>query len=140
MKKEFNFKSRKEWENFVWSRFLDNIQGIKSKKHLNAFLKSLLSDAERKNLIKRIIVISLIKKGEKYREIEEILWLSPSTISSIKKSIINNFGYQSRRDIDKKKPRKANKIKQSSFIDSWFDFPPPPKMVGKGRWSFLYHH
>ncbi len=140
------FQSRKEWENFVWQKLLENIRGIKSKKDLGEFLDSLMSEDERKMVIKRLLAISLLKQGKTYKEIGEILWLSPNTISAIKKSIGSDLGYRS--DVMLNEKRRANnklkrldkiKIKPSNIFDYWANFP-WPKMVGKGRWRFLNYH
>ncbi|MEE8131774.1 MAG: Trp family transcriptional regulator [Candidatus Paceibacterota bacterium] len=131
MKELSKFKSRKEWEDFVWSKIIEDLKKLKSEKEIDGFLRNLLGSGERKMIIKRAVAISLIKQGKKYRDIGEILWISPSTISSIKKNIKNRTGYQGRQNLGKKMPKPREKY----LFEDWFNFlPPPPRMVGKGRW------
>jgi transposase len=86
-------------------------------------------------MVKRAAAISLIKEGKKYREIGKILWISPSAISSIKKSIRENLGYQARKNLGKPTPKgriqKKDIKKRSGF--------PWPSITGKGGWRFLYY-
>ena len=53
----------------------------------------------------RAAVISGINSGKSYRQIAEELWLSPQTISSIKKALKEN-NYQSYRERSKKERKK----------------------------------
>lgn len=45
------FKSRKEWEGFIWLKFLENAEKAKSDKQLKNFLDGLLSVNEKKLII-----------------------------------------------------------------------------------------
>lgn len=140
--REFSkFKSRKEWEKFIWGKFLESVKKTDSNKQLGKLLDSVLSENEKRLIIKRIAAISLIRQGKTYKEIGEILWLSPSTISSIKKSLKSGLFYQSRRDIDRKKKNQKRDSKEKAIppltiFDYWLNFPLPP-MTGRGRWKFL---
>jgi len=141
MKELSKFKSRKEWEKFIWEKFLKSIKDIDSNKGLGKLLDSVLSENEKRLIIKRMVAISLIRQGKTYKEIGEILWLSPSTISSIKKSLKSGLFYQSRRDIDKKRKKQKRDLKEKAIpaltiFDYWLNFPLPP-MTGRGRWKFL---
>lgn len=121
MKGLSNFSSRKEWENYLWEEFVKILGKRKLEKDIYYFLNSLLTIKERTNITRRLVVISLIKKGKSYKEISEILWLSPNTISSIKKSFKNHRGYQSYFEIFKNKHsgrQSAKTLKQFSGI-SW---------------------
>jgi len=143
------FSSRKEWENYLWKEFLKRVND----KKLELFLNNLLTNQEKRNIIRRLATISLFKKGMNYRQIGEILWLSPNTISSIKKSI-GNGEYKSYFEISKKnknnnKPNKTSKhFLQFSFsdmadgmediiniMDEIFDR--LLNVSGNGRWKFL---
>ncbi|MDP3052826.1 MAG: Trp family transcriptional regulator [bacterium] len=141
MKKISEFKSRKEWEDFLWSKFLENAERARSEKQLKNFLDNLLSANEKKLIIKRLTALAMIKAGKSYKEIEEILWISPSTISALKKSIEKQSGYQSNRYYAKKsKSEKIEKHKkglppQKTILDYWLNFPFPTK--GGKRWKFL---
>ena len=143
MKEISQFKSRKEWEEFIWMKFLESLEKNKSKKQIGEFLNSLLSTDERKMIIKRLVAISLIGGGKTYKEIGEILWISPTTISAIKKSLNNNLGYRSDWELNQKRRVSQRierirrlKIPQKGLFDYWLNFP-WPTMVGKGRWKFL---
>lgn len=80
MKELSKFKSRKEWEKFIWGKFLKSIKDIDSNKGLGKLLDSVLSENEKRLIIKRMVAISLIRQGKTYKEIGEILWISPETI------------------------------------------------------------
>ncbi|NCO89665.1 hypothetical protein AUJ30_01340 [Candidatus Wolfebacteria bacterium CG1_02_39_135] len=80
MKNINEFKSRKEWENYLWRVFLKNVEKSKLEKRLANFLNNLLSETEKKNIVRRLTVIFLLKQGKTYKEIGEILWISPETI------------------------------------------------------------
>lgn len=140
MEKVFKFKSKKEWEDFVWSKFLENAEKTKSNKQLRNFLDGLLTINEKKFVIKRLVALAMIKAGKTYKEIEETLWVSPSTVSALKKSVFLNSSYQSNRHYaEKSRNEKRKHIKglpAKTKFDYWFNFPIPSKS-GKGRWKFL---
>ena len=89
------YPSRKEWENACWQKILKS----------NNLFELLITSYERRNLIMRAAVISGINSGKSYRQIAEELWLSPQTISSIKKALKEN-NYQSYRERSKKERKK----------------------------------
>jgi len=97
------FKSRKEWEKYIWKEILEKLAGAKSKKEINAILNRLLSNYEKRMMIRRFIAMGLIRLGKTYREIGEILWASPTTISAIKKNLLLTNGYRSSRRYRKNK-------------------------------------
>ncbi len=139
-KKINEFSSRKEWEEFVWQKLIEEIAKIQSKEKVRVFLESLISEAEKNFIIKRLIAMSLIKKGKKYREIGEILWISPNTISAIKKSIKSNALYTSRYKRTKKPKENRKNVEYSDSVsidlfEYWAKFPFPEKF-GR-RWKFV---
>lgn len=142
MKKFSKFNSKKEWEDYVWSKFLENIKTIKSDERLKAFLNDLFSASEKKLIINRLAALAMIRAGKTYKEIEEALWISPSTISALKKSFRQKGAYQSNRYYaERSKQRKRKEIKglpPQTMFDYWFNFPFPTK-TGRGRWKFLYY-
>ncbi len=87
------FKSRKEWQEYIWQEFIKKLYKAKSAKQTQEYLESFLSARERDLIIKRIIATALISQGKKYREIGEILWLSHNTISAIKKGLLKKTIY-----------------------------------------------
>ncbi len=89
------YSSRQEWEDACWQKIL------KSKK----FLELLTTSNERHNLVMRAAVIEGINMGKKYRQIADELWLSPQTISAIKKAVKEN-NYRSYRERGKTERKK----------------------------------
>lgn len=70
------FSSRKEWEEACWKVI------SKSDKLLSVVTTSY----ERHNIVLRALAAEYISSGKKYRQIAEELFISPQTVSSIKKS------------------------------------------------------
>src|SRR3989338_9217386 len=101
MKSPEQFISRKEWEEFLWDRVLDFILESKDKKDLKQKLESLFSKHERGLVLRRLTALLLLKEGLSYRKIGELLWVSSTTISTIKKSFSENRGYSSRKERSK---------------------------------------
>lgn len=140
MKKIESFGSRKEWMDFVWSEILKDIKNPRSAAIFNA----LMTAHEKEIFVNRLAAISRIKRGDGYREISEELWLSPTTIGSLKKLITNNSNkeYESYNKF-KSKNKPAEKIHNKSQFD--FDYLIPawleyymsvyPKKNGP-RWKF----
>lgn len=93
------YNSRKEWEEANWEKL------IKQPKILESFI----TEYERHILVLRVAVVARLNNGKSYREISKELWLSPQTISSIKKAI-NKKGYESYRKTGKteRKPKVLN--------------------------------
>lgn len=102
MKKPKRFKSRKEWDNHLIENFLEVIKKIGSPKEIANFLNTLLSSEEKKNISRRLAVIDLLKEKNTYKEISKIIWVSPGTISAIKKSLLNHKNYRSKHGIYEK--------------------------------------
>ncbi|MBI4993853.1 hypothetical protein HZC33_02780 [Candidatus Wolfebacteria bacterium] len=146
MKNLDEFKSRKEWEEFIWVNFLEDILKIKSAKELKENLEIVISKKEKQFIIKRLLAVYFISKGKKYREIGDYLWISPSTISAIKKAVLGKINYQARDPLNKFKKIKNNNIKFEYLSDSawkmiislslWMD-KRISSIKGKGRWNFL---
>jgi len=122
MKNINEFKSRKEWENYLWRVFLKNVEKSKLEKRLANFLNNLLSETEKKNIVRRLTVIFLLKQGKTYKEIGEILWISPGTISAIKKSLLNYRNYRSKYDFYKNKKVEERKKMKGLPPETIFDY------------------
>lgn len=152
MKNLSDFNDRKEWEEFVWLEFLQNLNKIKSTQQLKEVLELVLSEKEKKLIIKRIISASLISQGKKYREIGDILWLSHSTISAVKKSFLKKSAYRGyqyyiNQNTQLKNNSQENKIEKITIDDlgeatidlmDWFArFFILIRTHGKDRWKFL---
>lgn len=140
MGKTPNLKSRKEWEGAIWPGFLEDIKRADSKKKIARLLDNILSSNEKKLISKRLAALTLIRAGASYKEIGRILWISPSTVSALKKSIHKAAQYQSNRYYagrSKDEKRKNMKsLPSQTIFDYWLNFP-IPKKVGRGRWRFL---
>lgn len=126
-------------DNYLWLKFLENVKNSKPETTAKIF-NSLLSVDEKEVIAKRLAAINLIREGKSYKEIGKILWMSPSTISAIKKSIIDAAGYQSgdfyANQSKKEKERKIKPLPERTIFDYWANFP-FPESRGKGRWKYL---
>ncbi len=133
------FESRKDWEDFIWEEFAQTLLGLNSKKQITGLLNSVISKKEKNFIIKRLIAIQLINQGKSYSEISRILWISPNTISSIKKCLNNQTVYQSKKikgeNIKNKRTKRFDESAEE-ILRYWKKFPFPAK-IGKGRWKFL---
>ncbi len=72
-----SYSSRKEWEDACWRKILKSEE----------LLQLLLTSHERRDLVMRAAALEGLVSGKSYRQIGEELWLSPQTISGIKKAI-----------------------------------------------------
>src|SRR3989344_7694196 len=128
------FKSRREWEANVWSKLIGGFTRISSPQEMEKSLNLLLTSHEKTQMIKRASAVSLLKQGKSYREIGQILWLSPNTINAIRKSIRTQEGYVSRYMRNKKPEKKQKPLNKeeldqllfSLWVESLFNLPPPP--------------
>ncbi len=128
------FKSRKEWENYIWAVLIRAVAKTDSMKEIEKMLDMLLTAHEKKQMIKRASAISLLKQGKSYSEIGEVLWLSPTTISAIRKSLRTKEGYVTRYTRNKKPEKKQKPLTKeelaqllfTQWVESLFILPPPP--------------
>lgn len=136
------FKSRKEWAAAVWQRLLKDIRNP----DLSAILDSLLSPYEKSIIVNRLAAISSLKEGKTYKQIGEELWLSSTTIRSLKMALEGGFRkeYQSYRLLKNKYQNKVTMVKEGvvetpaflSRIDYYLaNF--PKKGGGGSRWNFI---
>jgi len=103
-----SYPSRKIWEDACWQKILRS----------ERFLEPIITSSERHNLVMRAVAMNRINSGKQYREIAEELWLSPQTISGLRKAI-KEEGYKSYRERGKTERKKkvytsdtiSNKIK-----------------------------
>jgi len=98
-----NYHSRQEWETACWRKILESKE----------LLSLLITSHERRNLVNRAAAIDRIISGKSYQEIGEELWLSPQTISVIKKAI-NEKAYRSYLERSHKE-RKKRKYSSNSI-------------------------
>lgn len=90
-----NYNSRTEWESACWGKVL-------SSKDL---LELLVTSNERHDLVMRATAVDALVSGKSYKQIGEELWLSPQTISGIKKALTEN-NYRSYLERSKKERKK----------------------------------
>ncbi|MDO8466958.1 MAG: Trp family transcriptional regulator [bacterium] len=102
MKKLEQFKSRAEWDRFMWDKVVEKLARAKSNREVEGILNKLLGEHERNLMLRRLTTILLIQDGLSYSQIGEVLWLSPNTISAVKKSLLSNKYYSWRRLAPKK--------------------------------------
>lgn len=147
-----NFSSRQKWKDYLWKELIKKFSELKSENQLEIFLNKLLTKKEKDILIKRLMIMVLIQKGKSYKEISEMLWLSPNTVSAIKKGL-KNFEYKSyfeilkdkknNKIIDKKYKNQEKLLSAESFwelLEALGKFTDdsgiiPP--IGKHRWKYL---
>jgi len=79
-----NYSSRQEWETACWREILESKE----------LLSLLITSHERRDLVNRAAAMDKIISGKSYQEIGKELWISPQTISVIKKAI-NEKAYRS---------------------------------------------
>ncbi|MFA5099054.1 MAG: Trp family transcriptional regulator [Candidatus Paceibacterota bacterium] len=110
-----NYSSRKEWENICWRKIL------KSEELLNL----LVTSDERHDLVMRVAAINGISAGKTYRKIGEELWLSPQTVSGIKKALSEKLykSYKERSKTERKK-KVYNSIPKRTPKKEWHEGTP----------------
>lgn len=89
------YPSRKEWEAACWQNILRS----------ENLLQLLITSHERHIIVMRAATTERLIAGKSYRKIGEELWLSPQTISGIKKAI-GEKSYRSYLERSKKERRK----------------------------------
>ncbi len=71
-----SYPSRTEWEAACW----------KKTNEYDELLQLLITSYERHHIVMRAVTLERLASGKSYKEIGKELWLSPQTISSIKKA------------------------------------------------------
>ena len=90
-----DFSSRKEWEAVCWKEVVESEE----------LLQLLITVHERHDIVMRAAAIDRLASGESYKKIGEELWLSPQTISGIRKAA-NEKTYRSYLERSKKERKK----------------------------------
>ncbi len=107
-----------DWAEKLWDRLLEKISQSKSKNEIKKVLENILSFNEKKILLRRLAILALVRSGKSYQEIEEALWVSPQTISVIKKGYASQSGqYQSDRSMRKNKGSGSSKNSKDNTKD-----------------------
>ncbi len=84
--------SAEKWTEELWSRVIEKLAKTSSPEEIRKILENLMSEYERKMILKRLAVIAMVRSGKSYSQISEVLWLAPNTISTIKKNILGQSG------------------------------------------------
>lgn len=111
-------KSAEAWMETLWKELLEKLTDLKDE-HFKCALEKLISEDEKKMILRRMAVAALVRKGKSYRDIGNILWVSPSNISAIKKNIFQAGHYKSQRSF--KTTRQTNSPNKALFKKSWLD-------------------
>ena len=90
------YETREAWKKAVWMRVAECLASAESSEDIDEFLSMVMTKNERDQIVNRFAAIALLRDGKSYREIGELLWLSPQTISAIKKSFKVRGRYTSR--------------------------------------------
>ena len=139
MGKFFITEENKKLEEKAWQEFLNKLKHAISSKNSGEVLETLLSSYEKKELVRRLAVVSLLSKGKTYRKISEILGVSHQTIRAVKKCVLENSSkfYNPYR----RKEKKIKPLPGLSFIDDLsriLSKAPKYKYTSRGgRWRFL---
>lgn len=136
MNKFFTTEENKKLEEKVWQGFLDKLKQSISSKNTGEVLETLLSSYGKKELVRRLTIVSFLGKGKTYREISQILGVSHQTIRAVKKCILENSSkfYNPYR-------LKEKQIRPLSGVSLIEDFArilsKASAYKGRGRWRFL---
>ncbi len=144
MKKSHPRRTPSNLEKEIWQSVIEKIYGTKSKEEIEGLLTSLITFQEREHIARRLAVRSLLAQGMSYTKIGALLWVSPLTISAIKKSEIDKGGYRSyqdRKQANSEATPKNQPALQESLLHAWlndvaFIIENGPRISGP-RWRFL---
>ena len=147
MIKRKNIRTAKNLGEEIWLHVIESFHKDDTKEAVKQLFNNLLTDFEKDDIARRLAIISLVRQGKSYSEISKKLWVSPVTISSIKKSLISKSGYKSRQDFERERNNKTLKISSNaqsepSWLDDFFDrieflIATFPQISGQ-RWRFLH--
>lgn len=115
--RELSGKSAEEWQETLWDKLVEELLKLRTKKDFKNVIENLLSKYEMQFMLRRLATVALIKRRMSYKEIGEVLWISPSTISAIKKNILhrgNNYKSSHALKKDKSADSTANQGTNSS--------------------------
>ncbi len=112
---------KQELQNAAWKYFGDVIKKSKSEKELVQNLHKFLTESEIVMLEKRLIIPILLGRKMSYRAIGEMIDITRTTISFVKKGL-------------KRKPRIKRKYSPNPNYREIKEVPPLPSRSGHGRW------
>jgi len=117
----------KEMEKRVANFLLREIKNTKTVEDLNKIFNLILTREEQIMIKKRLAISLLIKEGKRCKNIQEILDVSRTTISFVKKGLLRP-PKKERKIKGKITQRDLKEIKRPTLL--------PPR--GRGRWEFLH--
>lgn len=91
------YTSRSGWENACWRKIVRS----------HELLGTLITSHERRNLVLRAAAKDSLSAGKSYREIGKEFWLSPQTVSSLRKALSEKT-YRSYRERNERKKKTFN--------------------------------
>ncbi len=131
-----------KWMAELWDQLASKLAKAGSEKEIKKILERLISNYEKTIILKRLGVLTLVKSGLSYKKISEVLWISPNTISTMKKNALGNSNdYRSYRlfyggpiTSGEIKFKKSKSFWNSVFVDVdlWDLLTNPPRPVGMG--------
>ena len=136
-------KSAEHWQKQLWEKLIYKVASAKSPKETKKILENLISDYEKKVILRRLAVTALVGSGKTYQEIGEILWMSPQTISTAKKNLfVSSHNYKSYKyfyggpieysSFSKTKNKKSFLEELFGDVDFWDLLTNPPRPPGTG--------
>lgn len=81
-------KDAEKWMDELWAEITNELAKKSNAKEINNILENLISQYEKRMILKRLGVAALSRLGMSYKKIGEVLWISPNTISTIKKNLL----------------------------------------------------
>jgi len=97
--------SRAAWNDAAWETLLAYCVTLKEITTLKSFLELISTPYEQRAMIRRAAVLSRLAHGHSYREIRKELFLTPQTISSLKRAL-DTQQYRSYRERGKTERKK----------------------------------
>ena len=100
------FEARDTWRQAAWNLLMQELSGLKNPHEIKKLLALFVTPLEQKRIVHRMVALVRLQQGKSYREIGRETWVSPETISALKKSF-QEKQYRSRRSRIVYKPRPA---------------------------------
>lgn len=103
--KTSDFPPRSQWEIVTWDIVIAHLTALQKPKDMKLLFELFMTPHERSLFLRRIAAANRILEGQHYRAIGEELWLTPQTISAIKKALQNKHykSYYERGKTERKK-------------------------------------
>lgn len=142
-------RTSKNLEQQIWDSVIKKISEAGDEKAIERILNGILTNQEKESIARRLAVLSLSQKGWSYQKIGELLWVSPVTISTIKKSAMGKDGYRSYYEMKRGvsgvgNPSAVPASEKETIFQEWLDYVAflaenAPRISGP-RWNFLTYN